>query len=147
MKKVLIPVDGSAFSLEGIKIFKDLNICSSNDLYILNVQNIAFPYETYHSLGTKDNVMDYLRDQGEKVIKQAEKLLQGEKYSTEIRIGDTVTEILDYADEINADLIIVGSHGKSGLTSVIMGSVTSKLLSYSDIPVLVTRIKNKPSKN
>ncbi len=146
MKKVLIPVDGSDFSLEGIKIFKDLNICSANDLYILNVQNIAFPYETYHSLGTKDNVMDYLREQGKKVVNQAEKILEGEKYHTAIRIGDTVTEILDYADEIGADLIIVGSHGKSGLTSVIMGSVTSKLLSYSEIPVLVTRIKNKPSK-
>ncbi|MDD4344258.1 MAG: universal stress protein [Eubacteriales bacterium] len=146
MKKVLIPVDGSEFSLEGIRLFKDLNICSSNELHLLNVQNIAFPYETYHSLGSKDNVMDYLREQGEKVINQAAKILQGEKYHTAIRIGDTITEILDYADEIGAELIIVGSHGKSGLTSVIMGSVTSKLLSYSEIPVLVTRIKNKPSK-
>lgn len=145
MKKVLIPVDGSEYSMESIKLFKELNICSANDLYILNVQNISFPYETYHSLGTKDNVMDYLKDNGKKVLKNASKLLAGEKFHTEVRIGDTITEILKYAEEIEADLIIVGSHGKSGLTSVIMGSVTSKLLSYSPVPVLVARMKKQPS--
>jgi hypothetical protein len=53
MKKVLIPIDGSEYSTESIKLFKELNICSANDLYILNVQNISFPYETYHSLEQK----------------------------------------------------------------------------------------------
>lgn len=146
MKKVLIPIDGSDFSLEGIRLFKELNICATNELYILNVQNIAFPYETYHSLGSKDNVMDHLRSQGEEIIKEAEEILQGEKYHTAVKIGDTITEILDYIEEIGAELLIVGSHGKSGLTSVIMGSVTSKLLSYSPIPVLVTRIKKAAPK-
>lgn len=139
MKKILIAVDGSDHSMEAVKLMKELTLSASKELYIVNVQNYTFPSEPYHSFGTEESVKDILRNEGAKVIKETEKLLAGEQYHAEVRVGDTIIEILNYAKEIDADLLVAGSHGKSGLTSMIMGSTTSKLLARSPITVLVVK--------
>lgn len=140
MKKVLIPVDGSQYSLESIRIYKELQLSAFNELHLLNVQTIGLPYESYNKLAGEHNLIDSLRQDGEDIIAQAAKLLDGDNYIATVRIGDIIAEILAYAEEIDASLIIVGSHGKSALSSVILGSVTAKLLSNSKIPLLVSRI-------
>lgn len=145
MKKILIAVDGSEFSMEAVKLVKELSPSNSgNEIYILNVQNYTFPSEPYHSFGTEEGVKDLLVDRGKKVIQEIKKTFADDIYKTEILIGDTVSEILNYANKIEADLIVAGSHGKSGLTSLIMGSTTTKLLSLSPIPILVLK-KSSPA--
>lgn len=146
MKKILIPVDGSKDSLEGIRLFKELGICGSNEIHILNVQNIMVPYEDYFTSTSKQELYDYLGGKGNEALAEAKKLLAGQEYHEKVAIGDPVTEIMSYAKRNNIDLIVVGSHGKSGLGAVLLGSVTSKLLSYSEVPVLVTRL-NMREKN
>lgn len=55
-------------------------------------------------------------------------------------IRGTVTEgILKMAKAEGADLIVIGSHGRSGLMRVMLGSVASKVVAQSPMPVLVTR--------
>ena len=54
-----------------------------------------------------------------------------------IRPGNPETEILTIAREVSADLIILGSHGRSGLMRVLVGSVTDDLVHHAEIPVLV----------
>lgn len=141
MKKILIAVDGSDYSMEAVKLVKDLSPSNSiNEIYLVNVQNYTFPSEPYHSFGTEESVRNLLKDKGDKVIRDIKEAFPEEKYHTSVQVGDTVKEILKYASEIGADMIIAGSHGKTGLTSIIMGSTTTKLLSSSTIPVLVLKI-------
>jgi nucleotide-binding universal stress UspA family protein len=52
-------------------------------------------------------------------------------------------KIVEVAREQNCDLIFIGSHGRSGLEQLLLGSVTSKVLSLCDIPVLVYRGKKE----
>lgn len=139
MKKILIPVDGSKDSLEGIRLFKEMNICANNEIHLLNVQNIIVPYEDFFTIGDKEGLLQYLGAQGESALAEAKEILSGETFVSQVLLGDPVTEILSYAEKIGADLIVVGSHGRTGLNAILMGSVTSKLLSYSSIPVMVTR--------
>ena len=47
--------------------------------------------------------------------------------------------ILETATQIGADLIVMGSHGRKGLEKLILGSVTSQVLSHAHLPVLVVR--------
>ena len=54
--------------------------------------------------------------------------------------GDT---ILEYANEINADYIVLGSHGRSGMYDVFIGSLTKELTKKSTIPVLVIPCQEK----
>lgn len=56
-----------------------------------------------------------------------------------IREEPTPTGILNIADEVNADLIIMGSHGRSGLKKFVLGSVAQKVASESSIPVLIIK--------
>lgn len=65
-----------------------------------------------------------------------------EKQYDEIIIekGNAVTHILEQAEQRNCDLIVMGSHGQSTLADVMMGSITSRVLRRSRIPVLVVRL-------
>jgi nucleotide-binding universal stress UspA family protein len=58
--------------------------------------------------------------------------------STQLLEGDPVSTVLDLAKERSADLIIVGSHGRGGLSRALLGSVAEGILRKSTIPVLVT---------
>jgi nucleotide-binding universal stress UspA family protein len=54
-----------------------------------------------------------------------------------VRPGDPEIEIRSIAREVGADLIILGTHGRTGLMRVLVGSVTDDVIHHSEIPVLV----------
>jgi len=53
-----------------------------------------------------------------------------------IREGTATTEILNHAESIHADLVVIGTHGRSGITRLVLGSVAEKVLRQSPVPVL-----------
>ena len=57
----------------------------------------------------------------------------------ELREGDAATEILTAASASNADLIVIGTHGRTGLTRLILGSVARNVLQHARCSVLVVR--------
>ncbi len=60
-----------------------------------------------------------------------------EKCRSKIAIGDPVDEILNYAENENANMIIIGTHGKQGIKKILLGSVASEVLKRAHCPVLV----------
>jgi nucleotide-binding universal stress UspA family protein len=56
-----------------------------------------------------------------------------------LREGKPHEEILKAAEELDADMIIMGSHGRTGLERSILGSVTGKVIRMADIPVLLIK--------
>jgi nucleotide-binding universal stress UspA family protein len=59
--------------------------------------------------------------------------------TAETRLGVPTRAILDYADEYDPDLIVMGTQGKTGLRRYLLGSVTEKIVRLSDVPVLTVR--------
>jgi nucleotide-binding universal stress UspA family protein len=59
----------------------------------------------------------------------------------ELRRGDPAWEILDAADELEADLIVMGTHGRSGLGRMLLGSVAETVLQAANCPVLVVKAR------
>lgn len=59
--------------------------------------------------------------------------------TTETVVGDPARGIVDHADDGDYDLIVVGSHGRSGVSRVLLGSVAEKIVRRSPIPVTVVR--------
>jgi nucleotide-binding universal stress UspA family protein len=57
------------------------------------------------------------------------------------RIGDPVEEILDLAQEIGADLIVIGAHGRTGIRRLLLGSTTEAVVRSARCPVVVARAK------
>jgi nucleotide-binding universal stress UspA family protein len=63
----------------------------------------------------------------------------GVKVKTVIKEGETYEVIRDFAEDEKANLIVLGSHGRKGLSKVLMGSVTEKVIGLTSCPVLVVR--------
>jgi nucleotide-binding universal stress UspA family protein len=57
----------------------------------------------------------------------------------EVRSGDAVAEIIDYAEVVNADLIVMATHGRSGLSHMLMGSTAEQVIRKALCPVLTLK--------
>ena len=58
---------------------------------------------------------------------------------TAVRRGDPHETIIEYADDVDADVIVMGTHGRTGLDRRVLGSVTERTVRLSDVPVLTVR--------
>jgi nucleotide-binding universal stress UspA family protein len=81
----------------------------------------------------RQRVTDYLTRTGESLKKR------GVVIKTMVSNGNAADEILKAADEVNADLIAMSTHGRSGWRRLAFGSITDKVLHGSHIPVLMVR--------
>ena len=58
------------------------------------------------------------------------------KVTCAVRVGESVREIIKYADEHDIDMIVIGTHGRTGLSHLLIGSVAEKLIRIAKCPVL-----------
>jgi len=61
--------------------------------------------------------------------------------TTAVRQGDPHETIVDYADSVDADLIVMGTHGRTGVDRYLLGSVTERVVRTADAPVLTVRLE------
>jgi len=66
---------------------------------------------------------------------------EGVEVETHIRAGHPDVEIGKYADDTEADLLVIGTHGRTGLAHLLIGSVAEKVVRTSKVPVLVVRVR------
>jgi nucleotide-binding universal stress UspA family protein len=148
IEKILVPTDGSETSGKAAKYAYSLAALSGGSVTLLNVINrgafIGKP--TIPAAQTPTHIVesleDYLRQAAEQEMRELEKLgdQKGIKTKFVIRYGHPVEEIIKEAEREKADLIVIGSHGKSALTAAVLGSVTSGVIhSDTKVPVLIVR--------
>ncbi len=149
-KKILIPTDGSETSvtaaLNGIAFAAD-NHSEVVGIYVAP----EYQYPVYVEIvpptyPVQEEYVQLMKKMGAEYLKPIEEAAEkaGLKYTRCIVFSDSAANaIVKTADEKNCDLIFMGSHGRSGLGQLILGSVTAKVLSLCKIPVLVDRPKKK----
>jgi nucleotide-binding universal stress UspA family protein len=83
-----------------------------------------------------------LREYGQRAVEKVERMVQahGVDVAAEVLEGDPATTILDYADEIDADLVVAGTHGRSGIERRLIGSVAERLVRRASCPVMTVRL-------
>lgn len=86
-------------------------------------------------------VVDALVEEGEAIVDTAEKqaLDRGIAVESAVVQGDPSRTILDYVDAVDADLVVMGTHGRRGLDRILLGSVTDRVIRSCSAPVLVVR--------
>lgn len=149
-KKILIPTDGSetslAAALDGVAFAADSQ-AEVVGIYVapeyqypvyIEIVPPTYPLEQEYQGLMKKMGQEYLKP----IQDAAEK--SGLGYSSQVVFSDNTAQALaKAAEELACDLIFMGSHGRSGLGQLILGSVTSKVLSLCKIPVLVDRPRKK----
>jgi len=88
---------------------------------------------------TAEQLRETLEEQGEQIVEGASEQLGGVDVTTTVRAGYPHEVILDYAETEGIDLIVMGTHGRTGLDRYLIGSVTEKVVRLSDVPVLSVR--------
>jgi nucleotide-binding universal stress UspA family protein len=75
----------------------------------------------------------------DKILENAKKLDVNIQTDIIVATNSVSSEIVDYADKFNVDLIIVGTRGRSGLKRMLLGSIASELVKYAGCPVLIIK--------
>jgi len=147
-RRILLPVDGSEHSLEAARKLGRLIDAEDAEISLLYVQKPeAFAVgEIWIDPDTKQRREIRRRQEAEMVFANTTAPLERQRLTVRRQLtveGDPADEILRCADEIGADLIVMGSHGRTGVLRVLMGGVSSKVLDRAKCPVLIVRIPDK----
>jgi len=143
MKKILVPVDFSTHSEYALEAAAVIAKKQKAEIIALHMMGLSEAVINKNESKEVFEAMYYLKLAEKRFTEFLDK-----KFLEGVTVTDTVynykhfNEINDVAKEHGADLIVMGSHGSSGLSEVFVGSNTEKVVRTSEIPVLV--IKNKP---
>lgn len=142
-KRLLVPVDFSDASVAALATARDLCQALGAEIRVIHVHQLQVPYVGdggfYVPEVDEEEVMEERKRELESFVEQ-----HGDpniNITSEVRLGDPETEINAIADEFKADMIIMGTHGRSGLSHLLMGSVTESVLRHANVPLLAVRQK------
>jgi nucleotide-binding universal stress UspA family protein len=145
-KRILVPVDGSAASMQGMDEALKVASEQGSRLRIVNVVDemvLAQSIDMF-AMGNTANLIDMLRESGKKALDKAVAVAakRDVKVDTAIRDsgGRSVSDvILDEASTWRADLIVMGTHGRRGMNRMLLGSDAERVLRDAPVPVLLVR--------
>ena len=139
MRKILIPVDGSANALRAVRhvVNRFLAVPNVGEVHLLHVRH-PFSQHVAHFV-SKRNRDGYHREQAEKALQPARDLLNlhSVPHASHFDVGDTAETINGLAQRLRVDEIVMGTSRKNTLTRLIEDSVTSKVLEIARVPVEV----------
>ncbi len=145
-KNVLIPTDGSKLSLKSVKsgvaFAKSVNARVTGCYVVEPFQPYYFGDYIPPDMPTPKEFERHARAAGEKYLKQIETAARaaGLTYNGSVVKSDSpYLGIINAAKKGGCDLIFMASHGRSGLSGLLLGSETHKVLTHSKVPVLVYR--------
>jgi len=133
---ILVPTDGSDQSEVALDHAVDMAQRHGSEVHLLYVADT-----TRDSLTTQGGrVVDALEREGERIVSEAlDRIGAGVDTVDAVLTGDPVETILDYADSVDAGVVIMGTQGRRGLDRYLLGSTTERVVRLSSIPVLTLR--------
>ncbi len=138
LKKILVPTGLSELSATGLRYATQLASDLGAELIIFNVVALDETNRVDNQdLERHRTRLDHF------VSDQAADVTANAKIRKVVDAGDAYGAILDCADGEHVDLIIMSSHGRSGLSRMLIGSVTDKVIRGASCPVLVVPVKNR----
>lgn len=142
MPKILVAVDGSDNSGRVIDflIKKSGWYGDSLEVQLLNVQ-MPIAGVNVKMFISNESLKEYYRDEGTAALKQAREKLDAARvpYAHHIGVGDPAEVIVDYAKSKGCEQILMGSRGLGSVSSLVLGSVATKVLHLTDVPVTLVR--------
>lgn len=145
--KMLLATDGSEFSRLALEKAAELAQATRSEIVVLSVSQLVnlgtvgpmvYAPESAFEVPTKEESEGILQEVAEYLDKR------GIAHRTLRVIGQPAEAILHTAEEEHADLIVMGSHGRTGLQRFLLGSVSNQVVSHSSVSVLVARAPKPP---
>lgn len=153
--RILAPTDLSEHSQAGVRYALELAASVHARVIILHVAPYEeeFPYplgigEVSSAYVPGPALEEYLRARREALERFVREhfaaLMDGLQVSLEVEVGDAAQSIVDKAEAAQADLIVMATHGRTGLGHILIGSITEQVLRHARCPVLSLRSSTSP---
>jgi nucleotide-binding universal stress UspA family protein len=130
-KKLIVAVDFSELSLRAAQVAASLARAIGAQVVLVHVVN---PSADYGAIGLPS---DGIRPGIEGKLKEIIGTLGATNCDWGVVDGDAATELSAFASRWSGDLIVIGTHGRTGLNRMLLGSVTTRLVREANVPVLV----------
>lgn len=142
-QKILVAIDDSEISANVIQQAAQLAKALNSQITLVQIMTLD-PYlaDAYLRMGQSNELIERVRSYVQENLTKAQKQFEelGQTVATQVVEGFSVhEEIIKAAQNLEVDLIIMGSHGRTGFKKFTLGSVAQKVLGESHIPVLIVR--------
>ncbi len=141
-KKILVPLDGSKLAEEALPHAKDLAHQSDGQVTLLTVVQSIVPMVTPDMVSIDTGpIIARMKEQAEQYLAHLTQKIGEEAKIKAVVLEDTTIAdaIVSYADSANIDLIVMSTHGRSGISRWMYGSVADRVLRAAHCPVLLIR--------
>lgn len=143
LNRILFPTDFSEFSLHALKYAQSFAEAYKAEIHILHIVDEASLY--WMAMGpnslpigpSSEELLDVARKEMADFL--SEHLAESKNIQSEVALGRPFSEIIRYARDTKIDLIVLCTHGRSGLQHALLGSVTEKVVRKAPCPVLTVR--------
>lgn len=136
---VLVPIDGSDPSQAAIEhavtTFPDAEITA---LHVVDPSMSVYRSDSHFNF---ERLVELEEENAEELFETAREIADehGVSIETDTVVGSPRREIVAYTDEHDVDQIVIGSHGRSGVSRVLIGSVAESIVRRASVPVTVVR--------
>jgi nucleotide-binding universal stress UspA family protein len=140
--KIFVPFDGSGCALRALQhalqLARQIPDCS---LHVAHAHEEPLIYGEIAVYVTREKMEKLQREQSEAVLSRAEPVLESADvpYEKEILVGPVAQVLAERARELGCDAIVMGSHGLTALGNVFMGSIATKIVHLSTVPVTLVK--------
>jgi|HubBroStandDraft_1064217.scaffolds.fasta_scaffold06529_2 nucleotide-binding universal stress UspA family protein len=127
-KTILCPIESDELYLDALEFSRSIARQNDAKLYVLTVVS-KFSAEEGLESGNRVGLREAARTE----------LLDNVPYEFVIRTGEVVDEIIAAVESLKVDLVVIPTHGRRGLSRVVLGSVAERIVRESPVPVLTLR--------
>jgi nucleotide-binding universal stress UspA family protein len=138
--RILVATDGSEEATLAAMTAAELAYRTNSELHLVSVADTFSSYYVKHDPGPAENVQQRAREVLDDQVKEIEQS-GGEVTRKHVRVSERhpSNDIVRIAEEIEADLVVMGSRGLGGIRRALMGSVSDSVVRHAHCPVLVGR--------
>jgi nucleotide-binding universal stress UspA family protein len=141
LKNIIVPTDFSKLSASAFGYAKDLAETMDATIHLIYVLEKTPPFLTSRSTEvTEEEMMKSAEEKSRFQLKEIAEEVRDDssiKIIEVLRKGIDYEEIIKYSKEVNSDMIVIATHGRTGVFHTLLGSVAEKVIRYSKCPVLV----------
>ena len=144
LDKILVPTDFSDFSKPAVEYACAIAARFGSELHLLHVVPDPAMLVPEAAAFSVESMQAQAQSMAKDAAAQLEKLPgdgwdNGKAIIREVRVGTAFLEIIEYAKDQDVDLIVIGTHGRSALMHILMGSVAERVVRKSPCPVLTVK--------
>lgn len=142
MEKILVPFDGSGYSQKAYEKALEIAEKFGSKILVVSVLQSKAAETAGVSLERMQEIQDEEKDTATTMLKNLESQATAKNISFHMEViinPSSADGIVTFAEKNNVDLIVIGSHGRTGFRKIVLGSVANGVLAQAKCPVLITK--------